>query len=78
MPSDYKIATRPLDIGNARAYNAGDRVHKQVIDDHFTGDDFADAFMADTPANAEKIAAENAPSGPSAPTSGDAAVAQPK
>lgn len=64
MASDYKIATRVLTIGNANAYGPGDRVHKQVIDDHFSGDDYSDAFMADTEANQAKIAEQNAPAGP--------------
>jgi hypothetical protein len=55
--SEYKIATRSLDIGNARAYNAGDRVHVDVIAEHFTGDDYEGAFAAEGTQAAEAATA---------------------
>jgi hypothetical protein len=39
----HKVALRPLDIGNARAYNRGDLVLVEVVNEHFSGEDFADA-----------------------------------
>lgn len=70
MAAEYKRATRLLQINGANAYGPGDRVHEDVIKEHFAGDDFADAFVADTPAQAEKIAEAQAAAGPATPPTG--------
>lgn len=61
MASDHKIATRSLDIGNARAYNAGDPVHVDVIKEHFTGPDYEGAFANEGTKAAAEAASPEAP-----------------